>query len=303
MPSKLAVQLGKVVVPAALAVLLTSCLNSGHRGDFNSTNRDGPPQVDIDISTIADAIPRVDPVTAAGNKNPYTINGITYRLLPGSKGYREVGVASWYGSHFHGNPTSNGEIYSMYGMTAAHKTLPIPVYVKVRNLDNNSSVIVRVNDRGPFHDDRLIDLSYVAAKKLGYAEKGTAKVEVMVIDPDTYENNKTPLSDVALLPLPASYKLLSNPERQVKGEYPFLQVGAYLSYSAANRTRDQVLDLTSYPVAIRQAAHPTEKKALFKVLIGPVADQIKLRKLGEQLAKQGYLKPFIIFDSLNDDLL
>lgn len=296
-------QSSKVVILITIAVVLTGCLNSNHRSNLESTDRDGPPRADVDISTIADAEPRVEPITAAGNKDPYTINGITYRLLPTAKGYREVGVASWYGTYFHGKPTSNGEIYSMYGMTAAHKTLPIPVYVKVRNLANNSSVIVRVNDRGPFHGNRLIDLSYVAAKKLGYAEKGTAEVEVTVIDPDTYLANKADSSVIRMPPLAVLNKSLPEPTEQVSDERPFLQVGAYLSYPSAERTRQQTLELTSYPVIIRETVHPTEGKALFKVFVGPVVDQLKLKELGEKLVTQGYFQPFIVFHKAPNGLL
>ena len=126
------------------AVLIQGCSQINQVKDV----KDGPGR-DLDVSSIPDAIPRMEPITVAGNKNPYTVFGKTYHLLPSAEKYRQVGIASWYGTKFHGNPTSNGEIYDMYGMTGAHKTLPIPSYVRVTNLENNRSIVIRINDRGP----------------------------------------------------------------------------------------------------------------------------------------------------------
>ena len=113
----------------------------------------------------------------------YVIEGVTYRVMETSEGYREEGLASWYGGYFHGRQTSSGDVYDMYLMTAAHKSLPLPTYVRVTNLANGRAVVLRVNDRGPFVDDRIIDLSFTAATKLGMAEQGTARVEVVALDP------------------------------------------------------------------------------------------------------------------------
>tara|TARA_R110001592_G_scaffold138511_5_gene357698 strand:- start:1 stop:750 length:750 start_codon:yes stop_codon:yes gene_type:complete len=135
----------------------------------------------FDASDVPDAIPVWEPISRQGNKSPYTVRGIKYHIADTSKGYREEGYASWYGLKFHGELTSNGETYNMYAMSAAHKNLPIPSYVRVTNLENNKQVIVRVNDRGPFHKGRVIDLSYAAATKLGYAQKGTARVALELI--------------------------------------------------------------------------------------------------------------------------
>ncbi|MGB5098829.1 MAG: septal ring lytic transglycosylase RlpA family protein, partial [Porticoccaceae bacterium] len=176
------------LLAALLAVLLLAgCFGSRGPGGA-SAGRDGPPGREAD-GDYPDVTPRSEAITGAGNKNPYTVLGKTYHLLPTAAGYREKGVASWYGTKFHGRATSNGEPYDMFAMTAAHKTLPIPAYVRVTNLENGRSAIVRVNDRGPFHDDRIIDLSYAAAKKLGVFDQGTARVEVVAIDPSTYQRN------------------------------------------------------------------------------------------------------------------
>ena len=139
-----------------------------------SQDQDAAPLKHIGPDDVSDAVPRADPILAAGNKSPYTVNGATYEILKDYRNYKERGTASWYGSKFHGHETSNGEIFDLYAASAAHKTLPLPTYARVTNLDNGRSVVVRVNDRGPFHGGRLIDLSYAAAVKLGYMEKGVS---------------------------------------------------------------------------------------------------------------------------------
>ncbi len=179
-----------------LALLSTLLLNGC--GLFSRS--DSAPTRKLDPNRIDDAVPRRDPITRAGNKNPYTVLGKTYRILPTAKGYSARGTASWYGTKFDGESTANGERYDLYGMTAAHCTLPIPTYVQVTNLENGKRCIVRVNDRGPFVDSRLIDLSYAAATKLGYAHKGTALVEVTAIDMDNWPPRniaETPISTIA----------------------------------------------------------------------------------------------------------
>ena len=135
------------------------------------------------IDRIPDAVPRVEPRSRGGNSPVYSVFGKTYRVLSDARGFRETGIASWYGKKFHGNRTANGETYDMYRMTAAHKSLPLPSYARVTRLDNGRSVIVRVNDRGPFHRGRIIDLSYAAAAKLGMLGAGSAEVEVVALDP------------------------------------------------------------------------------------------------------------------------
>ena len=155
---------------------------------------DGPPgaRTVAPPSLPRDAVPREEPRSRYGNGPYYRVNGDTYKVLDTSYGYQERGVASWYGKKFHGRKTSSQEPYDMYAMTAAHKSLPLPTYVRVRNLRNNRSVVVRVNDRGPFVDNRLIDLSYSAARKLDMIRDGTSLVEVTAIsfdDPPTTASN------------------------------------------------------------------------------------------------------------------
>lgn len=138
---------------------------------------------DSNFDALPDAIPRQEFKSRSGNPERYVIDGVTYRVMETSEGYREVGIASWYGGYFHGRRTSSGDVYDMYQMTAAHKSLPLPTYVRVTHLGNGRSVVLRVNDRGPFVGDRIIDLSFAAATKLGMAEQGTAQVEVVALDP------------------------------------------------------------------------------------------------------------------------
>lgn len=167
-----------------LCLFLSACSRSTSRPD-------GPPKkVPPNLNKIPDAKPKVEPLSRYGNRfgkngksNSYVTARKRYHVKPTSRGYRQRGLASWYGTKFHGRRTSSGERYDMYSMTAAHTTLPLPTYAKVTNLDNGKSVVVKINDRGPFHSNRLIDLSYVAAAKLGILGRGTGRVEVESVDP------------------------------------------------------------------------------------------------------------------------
>ncbi|MDP3536082.1 MAG: septal ring lytic transglycosylase RlpA family protein [Halomonas sp.] len=157
--------------------------SAGTSGGRYAMSGDAYPLEPPDVSKVPDAEPRIEPLSRAGNRPTYEVWGETYRVLPDSKGYARQGTASWYGEKFHGYATSNGEIYDMYKMTAAHRSLPLPTFARVTSLDNGESVIVRVNDRGPFHSDREIDLSYAAAARLGFLENGTGPVRVEALDP------------------------------------------------------------------------------------------------------------------------
>ena len=265
-------------------------------------DQDYGPDAPLDVSHLPDAIPKVEPRTSAGNKSPYTVLGKTYSLLPPDAAYAEDGLASWYGNKFHGHQTSNGEIYNMYGMTAAHKTLRIPTYVKVTNLDNQRSVIVRVNDRGPFHSDRIIDLSYAAARKLDYAERGTARVRVEAIDPVQWANTANPSTEVVVqaanvpaklngvtiehkAPLPESvegYQLPAN---------TFLQAGAFSSQDSALSLRDMLGGLTHYPVFVAR----TNSNALYRVRIGPITDNYELMQIRELIFRKGGVRPHVVY--------
>ena len=259
----------RTVVLLAL-MFLSACTMDGRVATSTTSSIpgvDGAPTGDVDVSRIPDAVPKAELVTRAGNKNPYSVFGKTYHLLPAGSAYREEGTASWYGTKFHGRKTANGETYDMYGMTAAHKTLPIPSYVKVTNLANQRSVIVRVNDRGPFHGNRIIDLSYAAAKKLAYAGPGTARVQVEAIDPGGYQNNTveqprvlssaSQTSTVLAAAVPAATALAeSAPEITTTTETyrlpsnTFLQIGAFSSLKAAATLQERVIARTAPSTAV-----------------------------------------------------
>jgi len=174
---------------AALVALVAACGTTPKKAGYYQD--DGPPdRVPADIAAIPDAVPRVEPLHRATSK-PYSALGRTYTPLTGDVPFRQRGMASWYGRQFHGNRTANGETYDMFAMTAAHPILPIPSYVRVTNVRSGRSVIVRVNDRGPFKHDRVIDLSYAAATKLGIAAAGTGEVEVERITMTQIANGNT----------------------------------------------------------------------------------------------------------------
>ena len=157
-------------------------------------SRDGPPLTVVDVASKPLPIPKNEPRIKRGNVSPYTVFGVTYEVMPSAAGYQEIGTASWYGRKFHGRLTSSGEVYDMFEFTAAHKSLPIPSYVQVTNLANQEQIIVRVNDRGPFAEGRLIDLSWAAAQRVGFADKGTARVELVILaHPDAAENSAVPV--------------------------------------------------------------------------------------------------------------
>ena len=167
---------------------------------------DSAPPTAIDVSNIPEPTPRREPKSRYGNRESYTVLGRTYRVMPAADGYEERGIASWYGYKFHGRHTSSRERYDMCSFSAAHKTLPLPSYVRVTNLDNGRSVVVRVNDRGPFHAGRIIDLSYAAATRLDMKQAGTARVEVeALMGPDA-----TVLAD-AVAPTPAPVRPAASP--------------------------------------------------------------------------------------------
>ncbi|MAL03019.1 MAG: hypothetical protein CL625_01915, partial [Arenimonas sp.] len=199
---------------------------------------DSAPTDPLDISGLAEPEPRHEPLARYGNRSPYTVLGKSYRVLDRAEGYRERGIASWYGQKFHGRHTSSREIYDMCSFSAAHKTLPLPSFARVTRLDTGDSVVVRVNDRGPFHDGRIIDLSYAAAVKLGLDRSGTAKVEVEALVPAgdaprlAATDPATRLPALAPAPVPAAAPADDGRRR-------ILQVGAYRERDNARRIARQ----------------------------------------------------------------
>ena len=243
-----------------ICLYLAGC---GGLARVGSSSDSGPSRV-VDVSGIPEVVPQHEEVVRAGNISPYTVLGGTYEVMPTSRGYREVGYASWYGSKFHGRLTSNGEVYDMYQVTAAHKTLPIPAYVLVRNLENGKELIVRVNDRGPFHDDRIIDLSWAAARKLGFDNHGVARVEVIALDPNDYQTTLASIAAEQKAPAAAT-QVLQEPTSQLT----HLQIAALSNQDTAWELGKKVAQFTRARV---QIISPAQDSELYRVVVGPVSD-------------------------------
>lgn len=267
-------------------------------------SQDRAPASSFDVSGLEDAVPRYEPYRTAGNKSPYTVWGKQYTVLASADGYVKRGTASWYGEKFHGHKTSNGETFDMYTMSAAHKNLPIPGYARVTNLENGRSVIVRVNDRGPFHGDRLIDLSYAAAKKLGYQGKGTASVEVAAI-------TVAPDGDMTLAGKSFGYgasttTVASNTEAApattpkvtiVEGSANsvFVQVGSFKTQTAAQTLSTQTSSLVSSAVRIK--AIDTDAGRFHRVQIGPFHNTMEAARTQQELENGGLGGSILLTDT------
>jgi rare lipoprotein A len=235
-----------------------------------------PPPSLAALTAFSEPVPKIELRTRKGNPPEYSVLGQTYRLLPGVSGYKERGVASWYGPDFHAKSTSNGEAYDMYAMTAAHRTLPIPAYVRVTNLTNGRAIIVRVNDRGPFKHNRIIDLSYTAALKLDMLRQGTALVEVESV---------LAAGDDGVLPgLPVQLAKLDT-GREASGSL-FAQVGAFGVEPNALALRDHLLaaGVTGVLIVSVQRAG----KPLWRVRIGPIGSVEQYDTLVTQLEHLGH---------------
>jgi rare lipoprotein A len=237
------------------------------------------------------AIPRDEPRSRYGNPPVYEVYGVRYRVMPSSYGYQERGVASWYGEKFHGRATSSQEPYDMHAMTAAHKTLPLPTYVEVRNLRNNKSVIVRVNDRGPFVDNRIIDLSYSAAKELDLIRDGTGLVEVTAISFDPQ-----PASDRTLRAEsspPTTTESAARPG-QAREAAIFVQVGAFGDPENARRRFSELRDSGLAKAFVVEDT--SRSPALYRVRIGPISDVEQYDALVVHLRNMGISESHLVTD-------
>ena len=220
--------------------------------------------------------------TLAGNRSPYSVLGETYFVLPSEEGYSERGIASWYGEKFHGHKTSNGEVFDMYHVSAAHKSLPIPSFLKVTNLDNNRTIVVRVNDRGPFHGDRIIDLSYAAALKLGYAEIGTARVELEAIVTEKLSNEYG---------LGQDSNLKRGAIKPSRSSEQYLQVAAFSNQLSAKKLSQKLKEMIISPVLV-SSMKDSAGKVLYRVRIGPIDDPAELKKITERLVSADLGRPY-----------
>ncbi len=236
-------------IVALLSLLLTAC---GGKDRYR----------DIDTDRIKPWVPKSEKLSKYGNHSPYRVYGKVYRVNHDPSGFTQTGQASWYGKKFHGRPTSNQEVFDMYKLTAAHKTLPLPSYVEVTNLKNNKQVVVRVNDRGPFVGDRIIDLSYAAAKALDFVNEGIADVRIKVI--------KSPKD------------LNKNP---IKQGLTYLQLGAFADKNAAYnlaKKASQLLGIETFVTILT-----TQSGALHRVRIGPVQSESRVNQLINKITANG----------------
>jgi len=247
-----------------LIYVLAGCATVGHPVAQNPP--EALPLPPANVAAIPDAIPRAEPRSPHGNPPFYDVLGRRYFVLGASDGYVERGVASWYGPTFHGVSTSSGERYDMYGMTAAHKTLPLPTYARVTNLRNGRSITVRINDRGPFVANRLIDLSYSAAAKLDMLREGTTLVEVRALEPGQPDN----LSRISETPPPPLY----------------IQAAAFADQGNAERAIKRLRAAGLVNAFIAPPAN--DKPLLYKVRLGPIRDVPQFDQLAARLASLGF---------------
>tara|TARA_B100000686_G_scaffold263710_1_gene277524 strand:+ start:1063 stop:1893 length:831 start_codon:yes stop_codon:yes gene_type:complete len=233
---------------------------------------DSAPKKKIDVETIPNAIPKREPKSRYGNPKSYVVFGKRYYVMDSGKGYIEKGIASWYGTKFHGRRTSSGETYDMYAMTAAHKSLPLPTYVKVTNLSNDKFIVVKVNDRGPFHENRIIDLSYTAAIKLDIIQKGTGLVEVKAIDPEE----------------PKEDNLVKDDKISTQDTSFYIQVGTFSKLESAKILKQKLGSFGDNLIKISNVI--VSGNTLYRVRIGPFTDT----KLSDSIVSK--LSDFGIFE-------
>jgi len=255
--------------------LLFSC----GRLDKVLTPGDSAPKSKIDVTTIPNAVPKSESKSRYGNPSSYVVFGKRYYVMDSSKGYAEKGIASWYGTKFHGRRTSSGETYDMYAMTAAHKTLPLPTYVRVTNLNNKKFVILKVNDRGPFHENRIIDLSYTAAIKLDIIKKGTGLVEVRAIDPIRLTENN----------------LVNEEKNETSSNQDisfYIQVGTFGELENAEILKQKLSSLGDDLIKISNIV--ISGGTLYRVRIGPIADTKLSDSIAAKLSNFGIFKYHIV---------
>lgn len=258
-----------VVTIAVLSLLLASC----------SMRDSAPSNVRLDASKIRNAVPVNEPFSRYGNPEQYTVMGKTYKVMKSNLGFVQKGNASWYGTKFHGKKTSSGEDYDMYAMTAAHKTLPLPTYVEVKHLKNGKKIIVKVNDRGPFHDGRIIDLSYAAATKLGITGTGTGPVEIRAINTSGLDLNTS--SVVVPSAVENTGKIL-------------VQVAAFNAEAQAERMATELRDKRFQSVRVNVAK--TGGKKLYRVRIGPIPNMDLAYRVLRNLNDIGHNTASVLLD-------
>jgi len=265
----------KILFSMAVALLLTACsLMSPQR-------QDGAPKGKVDFAKIPNAVPKVLPKSPYGNPKSYTVAGVTYHVRKSAIGFEERGIASWYGTKFHGDLTSTREPYNMFGMTAAMRTVPIPAYAKVTNLKNGRYVIVEVNDRGPFADNRIIDLSYAAAGKLDMLKKGTALVQVKILNARTWNQHEKRKS------------MMEHPQFRHPGKPElFIQVDVFSNRANAEHEAQKLHNMILQGNRILETVE--QGRNLYRVQIGPL-DSVEISDIvSKRLQKLGYKHPLAL---------
>lgn len=245
---------------------------------------DSEPASAIDIDKLTEPTPKSEPMARYGNKSPYTVLGKTYYVIDRSKDYEQRGIASWYGQKFNGRKTSSGEIYSICDFTAAHKTLPLPSYVRVTNARNGKSVVVRVNDRGPFHEGRIIDLSYVAAIRIGLDKTGTAPVRVELLK--SGENITSEATEASRRESPRT----ENSDADVS-----LQFGSFADKDNAKRLQDRLRDANFDNVELDKAE--VQGQSVWRVQLRALKNE-QLAEIFEKIRQLGLAKPKVITQKL-----
>lgn len=273
---------------AFLSVLLVTCLQTpvsyaGNNVYFSTpvtelmdgaaldahTSVDAAPDVPLtseELAKIPDATPVEEPFSKYGNPTQYTVLGKTYTVMAKAKNFKQAGLASWYGKKFHGQRTSSGERFDMYKLTAAHKNLPIPCYAKVTNQENGKSVIVKINDRGPFHSNRVMDVSWAAAAKLDMLDQGTAKIKLEVIS--TADANTAIASTTSTPPTTIVANTAENKQF-------FVQVGAFSTEDNALSLQSKLSEVVALPIEVSSS---DSNKAIHKVQVGPFVDETTANK-------------------------
>ncbi len=282
---------------ALLSILLATCLSSSaiasnnaiYFSTINHSNSDALNElVDIKQTTVSDAqsvsdtsanpdedIPEAEPFVQSNLQ--YSVLGKKYTVLAKAKNFKQVGLASWYGNDFHGRKTASGEKYDMHEMTAAHKTLPIPCYARVTNQENGKSVIVKINDRGPFHSSRILDVSKKAALELGMLKTGTAKIKLEVVSSADDNRSVIAVNEPAPAPAPEAPQF-------------FVQVGSFSSEGNALNLQDKLSSLIALPIEV----NTNNSTATHKVQIGPFVDEATAKKASQYIIQVAALNPVII---------
>ena len=242
---------------------------------------DSGPEQRPDVENQPEPVPKEEPLSAYGNPKTYSVWGKTYQVMESAAGYEEVGLASWYGRKFHGYRTSSGEPFDMYRFTAAHRTLPLPTYARVTNLDNGKSLVVRVNDRGPFHSERIIDLSWAAAARLGIEGKGTGRVRVEAL---TVREKVKPNRE-GTVPTAVRAAVDSPPPNTATPARLYLQAGAFQDRGTAERMQQTLLEQLDLGSEIRSGDN------LHRVWVGPYGDDQQRQQVRQMMADAGFERP------------